>query len=56
MTIDAVARVKRQAAKVAAARPRDAEKTKATILKAARDEFCEEGFNGARVDAIAARA
>lgn len=37
-------------------RPRDAEKTKATILKAARDEFCEEGFNGARVDAIAARA
>lgn len=37
-------------------RPRDAEKTKALILKAARDEFCEQGFNGARVDAIAARA
>ena len=37
-------------------RPRDAEKTKAAILRAARDEFCEEGFNGARVDAIAARA
>ena len=38
------------------ARPRDAEKTKASILKAARDEFCEQGFNGARVDAIADRA
>jgi AcrR family transcriptional regulator len=38
------------------ARPRDAEKTKSEILKAARDEFCEEGFNGARVDSIAARA
>jgi AcrR family transcriptional regulator len=37
-------------------RPRDAEKTKAAILRAARDEFCAEGFNGARVDAIAARA
>jgi len=37
-------------------RPRDAEKTKASILKAARDEFCEQGFNGARVDAIADRA
>ncbi|MEO6394587.1 MAG: TetR/AcrR family transcriptional regulator [Devosia sp.] len=37
-------------------RPRDAERTKATILKAARDEFSEQGFNGARVDAIAARA
>jgi len=38
------------------ARPRDAERTKASILKAARDEFCEQGFNGARVDAIADRA
>lgn len=37
-------------------RQRDAERTKATILKAARDEFCEQGFNGARVDAIAERA
>src|SRR6218665_602297 len=37
-------------------RPRDAERTKAEILKAAREEFCEQGFNGARVDAIAARA
>jgi AcrR family transcriptional regulator len=40
----------------AAVRPRDAEKTKAVILRAARDEFSEAGFNGARVDAIAARA
>jgi AcrR family transcriptional regulator len=38
------------------ARPRDAEKTKSEILRAARDEFCEQGFNGARVDSIAARA
>ena len=38
------------------ARSRDAERTKAEILRAARDEFCEQGFNGARVDAIAARA
>ena len=37
-------------------RTRDAERTKAEILRAARDEFCEQGFNGARVDAIAARA
>lgn len=42
--------------KPARARPRDAEKTKSEILRAARDEFCEEGFNGARVDSIAARA
>lgn len=37
-------------------RPRDAARTKAEILRAARDEFCEQGFNGARVDAIAQRA
>lgn len=52
-------KARRSAAKAAdsvAVRPRDAEKTKASILKAARDEFCEEGFNGARVDAIADRA
>ena len=41
---------------VAAARTRDPERTKSEILKAARDEFCEQGLNGARVDAIAARA
>lgn len=40
----------------AAARPRDAGRTKADILRAARDVFCEFGFNGARVDQIAARA
>jgi len=44
------------AAEALPVRPRDAERTKATILKAARDEFCEQGFNGARVDAIADRA
>lgn len=49
----AVARRRRTDAPV---RPRDAEKTKASILAAAREEFCEEGFNGARVDAIADRA
>ena len=43
-------------AAAAAARPRDAGRTKAAILGAARDEFCTNGFNGARVDAIAARA
>jgi len=37
-------------------RTRNAERTKADILRAAREEFCEQGFNGARVDAIAARA
>ena len=31
-------------------------RTKADILRAAREEFCEQGFNGARVDRIAARA
>jgi AcrR family transcriptional regulator len=56
MASDAAVTAKRERATAAAVRPRDAEKTKATILKAARDEFCEEGFNGARVDAIAARA
>ncbi|SHG35784.1 transcriptional regulator, TetR family [Kaistia soli DSM 19436] len=43
-------------AEIGSIRPRDAERTKAAILKAARDEFCEQGFNGARVDAIAERA
>jgi AcrR family transcriptional regulator len=38
------------------ARPRDANRTRAEILKAAREEFSAEGFNGARVDSIAARA
>jgi len=53
----AVAKPKRASrAPDAPPRPRDAERTKASILKAARDEFCEQGFNGARVDAIADRA
>ena len=51
-----VAKKRRVTAAAPPARPRDAEKTKASILKAARDEFCEEGFKGARVDAIADRA
>lgn len=52
----AAVKARRGAANAAPVRPRDAEKTKASILKAARDEFCEEGFNGARVDSIADRA
>jgi AcrR family transcriptional regulator len=51
-----IAAVKSRQKKAVAMRPRDAEKTKAAILKAARDEFCSQGFNGARVDAIAERA
>lgn len=39
-----------------AARPRNSERTKAAILAAARAEFCERGFEGARIDAIAERA
>lgn len=37
-------------------RPRDPERTKRDILAAAREEFVEHGFEGARVDRIAARA
>jgi AcrR family transcriptional regulator len=36
--------------------PRDPERTRASILEAATREFATEGFSGARVDAIAARA
>lgn len=39
-----------------AKRTRNSVRTKADILRAARDEFCEQGFNGARVDSIAVRA
>lgn len=35
---------------------RDPGKTRRRILAAARDEFCERGLDGARVDAIAERA
>lgn len=52
----ATARPQNRVSPAAPVRPRDAEKTKASILKAAREEFCEQGFNGARVDAIADRA
>jgi len=52
----AAAKPRRRVTPDVPARPRDAEKTKASILKAAREEFCEQGFNGARVDAIADRA
>lgn len=54
--VAAIAKPKPRKGAAAPVRPRDAEKTKASILKAARDEFCEQGFNGARVDAIADRA
>jgi len=56
MPSEAMVRTRRTPASSTQVRPRDAERTKAAILKAARDEFCEEGFNGARVDSIAARA
>ncbi len=39
-----------------ARRPRDPERTRRDILVAAREEFVEYGFEGARVDRIAARA
>jgi AcrR family transcriptional regulator len=39
-----------------ARRPRNSALTKASILSAARLEFAERGFEGARVDAIAERA
>lgn len=37
-------------------RQRDADRSQATILAAARDEFAEHGLGGARVDRIAERA
>ena len=37
-------------------RARNSERTKAAILVAGRAEFAERGFEGARVDAIAALA
>jgi len=39
-----------------ARRPRNSAKTKASILAAARVEFADRGFEGARVDSIAERA
>lgn len=40
---------------IPAGRKRDAERTKQNILDAAAQEFADQGFDGARVDAIAAR-
>ncbi|WP_052441048.1 TetR family transcriptional regulator [Streptacidiphilus anmyonensis] len=37
-------------------RPRDAEATKALLLRAATEEFAQHGFAGARIDRIAERA
>ena len=37
-------------------RLRDADRSQATILAAARDEFAEHGLGGARMDRIAERA
>ncbi|MGE0845270.1 MAG: TetR/AcrR family transcriptional regulator [Flavobacteriaceae bacterium] len=33
-------------------RPRDPERTRRSILEAARHEFCQHGFNGARIERI----
>src|SRR3954471_10400660 len=44
------------AAPAAEERPRDADRSQATILAAARDEFAEFGLGGARMDRIAERA
>src|SRR5882672_2021841 len=41
---------------VADERLRDADRSQATILAAARDEFAEHGLGGARMDRIAERA
>ena len=43
-------------ARRSAQRPRNPELTKRDILVAAREEFCEHGLDGARVDRIAERA
>lgn len=50
------ARAAAAAAPAPTGRPRNPEETQRQILKAARAEFCEKGFDGARVDAIAERA
>jgi len=46
----------RAAAPVTEERLRDADRSQATILAAARDEFAESGLGGARMDRIAERA
>lgn len=52
----ATAPARRPKAEPAPKRTRNSEKTKAAILVAGRAEFAERGFEGARVDAIAALA
>ena len=39
-----------------AQRPRDPERTRREILDAARSEFCQHGFNGARVERISRKS
>ncbi len=51
-----IAETARPEPETASKRTRNSGRTRAAILAAARDEFCEQGFNGARVDAIAERA
>ena len=46
----------RRPPQTSAQRPRNPELTKRDILVAAREEFCEHGLDGARVDRIAVRA
>ncbi|MES2786349.1 MAG: helix-turn-helix domain-containing protein, partial [Pseudomonadota bacterium] len=46
----------RALAPVTEERLRDADRSQATILAAARDEFAESGLGGARMDRIAERA
>ncbi|HEX2541748.1 MAG TPA: TetR/AcrR family transcriptional regulator [Caldimonas sp.] len=45
-----------RAAAVVEIRPRDADRSREEILRAAMTEFAENGFAGARIDAIAERA
>lgn len=55
-TFDVSASVKPAKAVAAPAATRDPERTSAAILAAAIEEFSENGYGGARIDAIAARA
>jgi AcrR family transcriptional regulator len=54
-TLPETAAKRRGAHKAAAERRRDPERTRAEILDVAAAEFAERGYNGARVDEIAAR-
>lgn len=48
--------IKREVVRRAASAPRDPERTRAAILRAATEEITAKGLNGARVDTIAKRA